>query len=460
MLRTLLFIGLSAACPLAAGTQPPVLDSISFTRFSLNRLELVERSTPTAALLPEKKDRLPLSVQLYLKPSGQLDALQSALQKAAAAVRRRVAPGSKQKDLLRDSNLVAAAARAYLDEVLPVHPELDLGALPTTDWRLAWPKASVILKGGQADQDGRACVETALLRALKIPARTAWARGHLTPQYWVALPTPKAVKGAKKGAPKPPLGFWALSDPALTDLDVEAWSLDAGVLSRLHWDPAQELQVTRSGWQRMFFAESGTAKAALAQAEATGLAGVSVSADTSAPGTYYVLSSERWTLQTEGAMAPMGVIDFLCPYRAHLGDKGRELTGPVKMLEQEGQALWSDRPVRLRLTKGKTHDEWQSPPPALGVLHYQSFGVRRPASVLQAARSVSEVAGVLLREDNLTPRAGWAIQMGQRSFLTPEDGHFNVTLTAEEQAAPWLELKVDKDDQQLLPMPQGEISTK
>ena len=467
----LLLAGLSLPGWAADHSQPPVNDAIILTRATLSRLELGLSVTRTAGLLPEKKERLPLSVSLYLKPSGQLDSLRAPLQKAARTIRARLAPGAKQNDRLRDSQLVAAEVWALLNDQLPANPFVNLGAQASTDWRLAWPKASEILGSGKADADGRALVEVALLRALKVPARTAWAQGRLVTQYWVALaPDPAAkkaavpkakTKGKKIAAPKPPLGFWALLDPSLQDQDVEAWSLDNGALKRLHWAPEQELSVTRSAWQRRIYAagDSLTAKAALDYFNLNGHlpAAVSVAAavsptpsvDLHEAGTYYVLTQESFRLECEGSMAFAESVDLLSPYRPQLPQWGRECTPRVRALELEAQALWSDRPERLRLRNGdKPRDEWQSPPPALGVLHYLSFGLRRPGSVLQAQRSATQVSGVLLRANNLTPRSGWPLQLNvqgisnpTQTLAVPEDGHFSLSLTAEEQAVPVLELR-------------------
>jgi hypothetical protein len=502
MKKALLFLctTLLAAAAQADRSQAPVDDAIILTRVTLNRLELDAPVTRTAGLLPEKKEHLPLSVQLYLKPSGQLNSLHPALQRAAQKVRKLVAPGAKQKEHLRDSGAVAAAVWSYLNDALPVDASLDPGSQPRIDWRLAWDKAGEILASGKADADGRVLVEVALLRALKVPARTAWAQGRLVSQYWVALaaapgkaqPKPKKGKAKKSNAPKAPLGYWALMDPGVHDEEVEAWSLDNGALKRLHWAPEQELSVTRLGWHRKVYAagDSLTARAALdalaqsgrwlpeaasptasaltPSASLTSTAVVEVAPDLSGAGTWYVLTQESFRLQTQGSLAPAEAVDLLSPYRPQLPQWGRECPPRVRALELEGQALWSDRPERLRLRAGnKPRDEWQSPPPALGVLHYLSFGLRRPGSVLQAQRSADAISGVILRADNLSPRAGWTLQLAaqgvstaSQTLVVPADGHFSLTLTAQEQAEPVLELRNSGDeaarasgDLQLLPRP-------
>lgn len=484
------FLALSAVAALAWADkyQAPVLDAVWLSRISLNRLELQDVPARTPGLLPLKKEQLPLSVQLYLKPSGQLDSNNAVIQKLAAKVRRNVAPGAKQKDLLRDSVAVAQEVWLQLEQSLPVAQDLTVSATPTTDWRLAWPKASVIAKSGKADAQGRVMVEVALLRALKVPARTAVAAGKPVTQYWVAIvpeapavkekAAPKAkIKGkgakktAKKGAPKPPLGYWAVLDPSVKDEDVEAWSLDAGSLKRVYWQPQQELEVQAQGAERVVFpaALSGAAKVSFALSAQLGRLSATAQGLTQSPqaaGIYYVLSVERYRLEVEGAMAPMSV-DILSPYRPHLASWGRELPSRVRTLENEAQALWTDRPARAKLKKdGSPQDEWQSPPPALGVLHYLSVGLRRPASVLQASVKDGMLDGVLLRGDNLTGRESWDLYVTPngttiptQTLVVPASGHFNLTLTASSLSATALTIGtapesggIFKGDLQVIPL--------
>jgi hypothetical protein len=101
------------------------------------------------------------------------------------------------------------------------------------------------------------------------------------------------------------------------------------------------------------------------------------------------------------------------------------------------------------------------------VLHYLSFGLRRPGSVLQAVRTATEVSGVFLRADNLTPRSGWVLQLAPRgvsiatqTLILGADAHFSLSLTAQEQAVPMLELRTEPEqgprlrgDLQVLPIP-------
>lgn len=459
-MKKALFLTLLALATLAWAdrTQAPVLDAVWLARITLNRLELQDVPSRTPGLLPLKKGQLPLSVQLYLKPSGQLDSTNAVIQRLAAKVRKSVAPGSKQKDLLRDSVAVAQEVWLQLEQSLPVDAALTVSASPSTDWRLAWPKASAIVKGGKADAQGRVMVEVALLRALKVPARTALAAGKPVTQYWVAIvpepgaanekaaPRPKgkkkAKKTAKKAAPKAPLGYWAVLDPSVKDEEVEAWALDAGSLKRLVWQPQQELAVQAQGEERAIFPaglsvaarESFRLSAELGRLSATAQGLTATPGD---PGTYYVLSVERYRLEVEGAMAPM-TVDLLSPYRPQLASWGRELPSRVRTLENEAQAVWTDRPARAKLKRdGSPQDEWQSPPPALGVLHFLSVGLRRPASVLQARVKDGVLEGVILRGDNLTPRTGWDLfitpngtTLPAQSLVVPESGQFSLSLSA------------------------------
>jgi hypothetical protein len=468
-------LGLSALC--AAGTQPPVQESVDLRLVTLNRLELEPVAEPRWGLLPLRPKDLPRSVQPYLKPSRQLDHLHRQVQKAAAMVRRAVAPGAAQKDRLRDAALVAQALREWLDVSLPLDRASDWGRQAALDHREAWPKASAILMAGKADEDGRALAAVALLRALKVPARVAWARGHLAAQYWSALaagpksPLAKRPKGklhAASKAPQPPLGQWRLLDPALDDWDVDAWSLDAGDLARLTWRPQEELTALDEGWERQAFAagDSLAAHAAFADALALGhlsptasaqalspLAAASLRGLTQGSATLWVLSIQRWRLQTLGALSALDPIELTTPYRPQLASWGRERRGSVRALELEAQGVWSDREPRLKRHSGSLADVWSSPPPALGVLHAYRLSLRRPASVLQAQWQGDEVRGVLLRADNLSPRQGWVVKVdaglltGVSQVLTvKDDGSFVAALSPTSRSLFSLDLTSSGDE--------------
>jgi hypothetical protein len=122
----------------------------------------------------------------------------------------------------------------------------------------------------------------------------------------------------------------------------------------------------------------------------------------------------------------------------------------VRELELEEQGLWSDRPSRFRLRKGSLGHEWSSPPPALGVLHWISFGLPKHAQVLQAKRSSVAVDGVLLRADNLSPQTGRSVMLVPQGLSTTargaqvgEDGHFGFTLTPAENESEALILSTE-----------------
>ncbi|HTB35023.1 MAG TPA: hypothetical protein VK842_09175, partial [bacterium] len=429
----ILCMGLGLAAGLAAGSEPPVRESVDLRVVSLNRLELQPQAEPAWGLLPLKSKELPTSVQLYLKPSGQLDSLSRAVQKGAAQIRRAVAPGAKQKDRLRDASLLASALRDWLDINLPVDPSVDWARQSALDQREAWPKASAILANGKADEDGRALAAVALLRSLKVPARVALARGHWCAQYWRALqpvkekPQPKARKGGKNkgpGAPRPPLGQWCLLDPGLNDWDVDAYSLNAGTLARVAWKPAEELSAWPLGWDRVAFANGDSLSARAAWSASLALGRLSATAQalplsvaataalqsvTQGSATLWVLTVQPWRFQVEGALGPLEPVQILTGYRPDLASWGRERRGVVQEMELAAQGIWSDRPEHLRVRGGALADDWSSPPPALGVLHSYRVGLRGHQSVLQAQWLGDQLSGVLLRSDNLSPRSGWTV---------------------------------------------------
>lgn len=421
------------ATPLLCSTyRQPVFESLDLTLVTLNRLRLQPVSERVPGLLPLKSRALPASVRLYLRPTGQIDFYSSVVGRAAARIRRAVAPGSRTKYNLRDSRLVAQAVGLWLDTHIMPDPGPGSDARPCIDQRLAYPKVSVLLKGGHADGDGRALAALALLRALKVPARLATARGALVVQYWVAAKpalSPKArrhrprSRASRSHGPQAPLGWWECMDAGVNDYEIDAWSLDPSGLARLRWKPKQELVASLVGWERVAFAEgdSVSARAAFsASLEAGALSGtamacpLTVAADavlknlSAGEVSLWVLTAQHWRLKTEGSMLAMRRVLILTPYRPDLSDWGREQKGSVRASDIEVQGVWSDRPERLRLHKD-LQDEWSSPPPAFGMLHWYELGVRRQADLLQAALKDGRVQGVALRSDNLAPRQGWSI---------------------------------------------------
>ncbi|HTA17578.1 MAG TPA: hypothetical protein VK786_07520, partial [bacterium] len=121
--------------------------------------------------------------------------------------------------------------------------------------------------------------------------------------------------------------------------------------------------------------------------------------------------------------------------------------GAVRASDIESEGVWSDRPRRLHLhTDADLQNDWDSPPPAFGMLHWYDLGVRRPEDVLEAERKAGSVDGVALRADNLTPRQGWEVTVSAdgttQSAETEvgEDGHFSLPLDAALDSAPCLDV--------------------
>lgn len=471
MLKSTLLLalgGLSAALslplPLSAGASgPPVYESLDLTLVTLNRLSLEPVKERDAGLLPLKSKELPVSVRIYLKPTAQLDTLSGAVDRAAARIRRALAPGSRQKDALRDSRRVAQAVGLWLDtHVTPdAGADTDDGRISRSceDIRLEYPRVSAMLNTGQADSDGRVLVAVALLRALKVPARVATARGALVAQYWVAAKAPawspsrrrgRNHKDARSMAPRPPLGWWECMEPGIGDAEIDAWSLDPSSLARLRWQPKQELQASVVGWERAAFDEGDSPAAHAAfdaslaygsltgtgQARPLSAAAAAVLQDlTQGASILWVLTAQHWRMRTEGVMTAMRSVQILSPYRPDLPSWGREQRGEVRASDLEAEGVWSDRPGRLRLhTDEALSNDWDSPPPAFGMLHWYELGVRRPVDVLEAERKAGSVDGVALRGDNLTPRQGWKVTVSAdgttQSAATEvgEDGHFSLPL--------------------------------
>lgn len=460
----LAFLGVAGL--LTAGTldEPPVRDHVSLAAVTLSRIVPGPAAKDLElALLPEKENQLPNSVRLYLKPSKQLNSNTLPVQKAAQVVRRKVAPGAKQAKDLRDVQKLVEAVDAYIAENLKEDAALDDGLRPATDWRLAWPMASAILTRGTAEAAGREIVRVAMLRSLKVPARTCFAGGRLRTQYWQPVkPLPgavlpkavakKPVKGKSKKGYKAPytgpvLGRWMLAGTLAAGETIDAYSLDQGTLALLKWEPAQELAVKVESFERVYFSQDmevdARAAYGLALRDGRVMPGHGGAADAAS---YQSLSSNafvfaltvwRVRLTTDGSMAPMEPVDLISPYQPHLASWNREAAPALREMEVEkdGAGLWSDRPERMKLRQGKATDEWASPPPALGVLHYLACGLRRPGNVLEAALEAGKLKGKFLRADNLNPQAGAGLVVEARSdtataltFTTQADGAFDVEL--------------------------------
>jgi hypothetical protein len=244
-------------------------------------------------------------------------------------------------------------------------------------------------------------------------------------------------------------------DPGVQDVDIDAWSMDPSSLARVRWRPKQELRASLLRWQRAVFDAGDSAAAhtafseSLALGRLTGTAGtqaLSSTADavlnglTRGSAVLWVLTAQHWRLSTEGVLTSLRRVQLLTPYRPELASWGREERGPVRALEVEAEGVWCDRPGRLRVDPDLA-DDWSSPPPALGMLHWYDIGLRRPVDVLEARRGPAKVEGVLLRADNLSPRGGWHVAVGvEGTTLSARtkvgyDGHFHLSLGPDMAAA-------------------------
>jgi hypothetical protein len=82
--------------------------------------------------------------------------------------------------------------------------------------------------------------------------------------------------------------------------------------------------------------------------------------------------------------------------------------------------------------------------------------VRRFGSVLQAQREDHRISGILLRADNLSPRADWELSVtpqglsySTRTLRSDAEGRFELLLDEVEAAAPWVELSTPQESQLL-----------
>ncbi|MGH7441108.1 MAG: hypothetical protein ACREKE_00390 [bacterium] len=478
--RLLLLLCLAfLATPLFCGPVPPFDESVDLTLVTLNRMTLRPMPARVAGLLPKKAKSLPASARLFLRATGELDLYSPTLDRAAARIRYALAPRLKDKDVLRDSPAVAKAVGLWLDAHLIADTGTDSDARPSLDWRKAYPKVSTLLRQGHADGNGRALVATALLRILKVPARVAFAKGALTVQYWVAAETPKSHITRhsrhfrrRPHAPRPPLGWWACMDPGLKDYDVDAWSLDPSSLACMRWKPDQDLSVSLKDWERVAFPQDDSAAARsafdaslasgfLTRTAQAGSLSVTACAALAAldPGqtraTVWVLTAQHWRLSTEGALQGLSSVEMLTPYCPNLSSWGREQRGELVASELSAQGVWSDRPARLRLHK-TIADEWSSPPPAIGILHWYDLGVRRQETVLEASRLGALVHGVVFRGDNLSPRRGWLVRVQDpastqtASARVDASGRFSVALSPNLAQAECLDVATQAKDEETI----------
>ena len=440
------------AGPLAAGTEPPVIDSIRLSAAVLLKGETAADPEFSGEWGKAASKSLPNSIAVYLKPSNVIDSRSEGVKKAAHEALKLLGAGAP-KQALEDPRLLADTVRAWVDQNF-FPPDEDYIPRPyAIDPRLLLPKASRLIKLGQADQAGKVRVRLALLRALGVPARACWLRGAPALQYWAQWiedgdDKPKPKK--KSNAPSKPKGEWVLDETAFAGETPEAWALDAGDLAPAYWLPEQEL-AHEASLERAYFSLSETpqAMAALDYIKLNGRLPLSATARALPPhqGSWLMLANHRARFYTEGSMEALNPMELLLPYRPKLASWGSQRPPVPESLETLATAFWTDRPDRARVKKnGDWVDEYKSPPPAYGVLHYASISLRKPASVLGAKLVGNKLTGVLLRRDSLAVRSGWDITvefkadkpMQAKSAKTDAQGNFEIILSADELKSDWI----------------------
>jgi hypothetical protein len=437
-------------------SEPPITDSIRVSAAVLLKGETAPAPFFSGDWAKALSKGMPTSIALYLKPSSVIDSRNLAVKKAAAQALKLLGPAAP-KAALDDPRLLADCARGWVELNLG-EPGEDFEPRPySTDTRTLLPKASRLVALGQADEAGRVRVRIALLRAMGVPARAAWLRGRPALQYWAQwmrdeseTPGPAKKSKAAKGQARPK-GEWVLDEASFAGETPEAWSLDAGDLAPAAWLPEQELALQGS-LERAYFGLSETAAAmqALEAVRRDGALPGALRARSLPPrkGPWLMLANHRCRFYTEGSMEALSALELLLPYRPKLAAWGTQLPPRPESLETLATAFWSDRPDRVRLKKnGDWTDEYQSPPPAYGVLHYASFSLRKPASVLDAHLEGRTLVGKLLRRDSLAPRADCEITVQplglSRTALaarTGAEGAFRVELAPEDLKSPWIKV--------------------
>ncbi len=391
--------------------QAAPLDEFSFVVGSLLRVDLAPAlPVPAAAGLGAK---VPPSVAPYLRPSVAIDSQHPSI----LALGRKVLGRLVGCALPADAVLAEQAVDAVLDQALQVSLDDDISTRASTEWRMAWDKASVILRRGATDSAGRARVKVALLRAIKIPARLAWARGQLVTQVW--QPGPKLLGPVSKNARASVAGQWLGEEALFAGELLDSWSLESGDLARLRWAPAQELSVIQASVERAYFGadEAAAAQAALDHVKSYGALPSSARLRAfprarlrpGKPVPAWLLVVQRHTLRAQGVLNS-GEFEALLPYRAHLASWGAEPRPGVDEFRPHDLVFWTDRPARVRLrANGLPQEGWSSPPPALGVTRLISFRYRQPNSLLSASTQAGHLRGHIDRADNLAPRASWRV---------------------------------------------------
>jgi hypothetical protein len=168
---------------------------------------------------------------------------------------------------------------------------------------------------------------------------------------------------------------------------VDAWSLDAGELAPLSWNPSASLVIHFLGYQRAYYSlsESAEAEADFAWLKGHGSLPERAAKRVEPPARGGGQAASRnlvvcglgYRLEAAQAKAFPGGLEILTPYVPHLKDWGREAPPEGGRLGILDQALWMDDLEALRGGQKAVTDDWQSPPPALGVLHFLAANLKK-----------------------------------------------------------------------------------
>jgi hypothetical protein len=309
-----------------------------------------------------KKPRFPESVKPFLKATGLLDTANGSVRKAAQAVAK-AAAGSDP----------LPALRSWMDAHFQ---DAQTPAQFSGDFRKCWPRASELIRSGKTDVWGRTRVSVAVLRAMGVPARPCWYEGKPYAQAWFFF-------GASHDGAR---GAWVTETALARGESVDGWALESSEVPPFTAKTGQKLGWQLLPYQRAFYALTETAEADEDFAYLTDHGELSPrSLQRTAPilpaeGTEsirtLVLVRQGVKLEAQGKLKPIAELELLTPYVPHLRSWGKEHPPTGGRLGVIKQALWTDQPSRIRRgTKGLT-DDWQSPPPAFGVIHYLSIGIQ------------------------------------------------------------------------------------
>jgi hypothetical protein len=281
-----------------------------------------------------------------------------------------------------DPRNLCRAVDAWLEKKLPLAESA--GRLPAVaDFRAAWPRASALIAAKKADLFARARVRLALLRALGLPARHCWVRGEPHVQTWISF-----ARETRRRSSSAPLGQWELDSPLMQGESVDSWSLDASELPPLTWRSATPLALGPLKYHRAYYSltESAQAQEDFAYFREHGSLPARAASRTQAPsllpgqesGRNLIVAGFEASLSAPDGqpMPALPELEIITPYVPHLGSWGKEAPPAGGRLGVLDQAVWTDHPENLRKGQSGVTDDWQSPPPALGVVHYLSVGFK------------------------------------------------------------------------------------